>query len=803
MAYVISNTAGNRNFQIADQVINQETTINLIGRNFPNYGEPIAENFVRLLENFANTLPPARALPGQIWFDNASQQLRVRDQNGFWKYANTVRVTQSDYPASSDNGNNTGAMYFDQQTGVLYVSATDGGGNTGKWKPASRAGEVIDPANYFGNVIANAPGSVSSYGTQLKNLFITDDTGVQRAVLALELVQGSTETIMAIFSDHAEFEANTDVVIFSHGEPKSNTYTQQISASNGIGTTIHKGLNLRGDNRTRVEVSNVSDYANLAFALNTGSYENGVANLALTITADNVAHQDADFVPNTPDAHDLGNSTNMFSNVYATTLWLGNEVSGGIVKNGNSTVVIGDAQAPIDDGYFEDLVVTGTLFGDVAGNLTGNVLSGNGNTVILSNGTDGTDAVFTGNVIGQVSDLSNHTTTDLAEGDNLYYTTARVRNNVSVDAQSNLLYSNVTGVFSHQLTTTDVAEGDNLYYTTARIRGNVDAVTVPNVLGELGNLSYNQSTGVFTFAAPSAESVRDHINASASISFSNADGVVSVIPAGVDHNQLNNYVSNKHVDHTEVFVVAGAGLAGTGDITSNVTLNIGQGFGITVNSANIAANVTQIRSLLSIGVGSSAVLSYNNTTGQITFLGDPATATSPPGRWVFSGNVNQSVSGEKNFSRSTTFSLSNGPNILIENEPTIRYSGGSNPTGLRFESSTDPGNNVITFSLTGGIVASDDITAFSDRKLKTDLEQITGALDRVSKLTGYNYTRVDQPGERHTGLIAQDVQEVLPEAVSEHNGTLAVAYGNMMGLIVESIKELQQQVADLQGRLGD
>lgn len=803
MAYVISNTAGNRDFQIADQDINRETTINLIGRNYPNYGEPIAENFVHLLENFANTLPPPRALPGQIWFDRNTEQLRVRDDNGVWKYSNSVRVTNSDYPASDNGGNNTGSLYFDQDAGVLYVSVTDSSSNDNKWQPVVRAGEVIDPENYFDNVIANPPAAISNYGTQLKNLFITDDTGVQRAVLALESVQGNAETIMAIFSDHAEFEANTDVAIFSQGEERSNVFTQQLTDSDGIGTTIRKGLNLRTDNRSRVEASNVSDHANLAFALNTGSYANAQANLALTITADNVAHQDADFVPNTADAHDLGNSTNMFGNVYATTVWLGNDISGGIVKNGNSTVVIGDALAPIDDGYFEDLVVTGTLFGDVDGTLTGNVLSGDGNTVILSNGTDGTDAQFTGNVIGQVSDISNHSTTDLSEGDNLYYTTDRVRNNVSVDAQSNLLYSNVTGVFSHQLTTTDVVEGDNLYYTTSRVRGNVDAVTVPNALGELGNLSYNQSTGIFTFTAPSAESVRDHINASASIDFSNADGVVSVIPAGVDHNQLNNYVANEHVDHSDVYVVAGAGLAGTGDITSNVTLNIGEGFGITVNPANIAANVAQIQSVFDIASGSETVLSYNESTGEIGFLGDSSTVNSAPSRWVFSGNVNQSVSGQKTFSETTTFTFSSGPNLVLENNASIRYGGGTSPATLRFESNTDPANNTVTFTSDGGIVAADDITAFSDRKLKTDLEQITSALDRVCQLTGYNYTRVDQPGQRHTGLIAQDVEQVLPEAVSDHDGTLSVAYGNMMGLIVESIKELQQQVADLQRRLGD
>ena len=67
----------------------------------------------------------------------------------------------------------------------------------------------------------------------------------------------------------------------------------------------------------------------------------------------------------------------------------------------------------------------------------------------------------------------------------------------------------------------------------------------------------------------------------------------------------------------------------------------------------------------------------------------------------------------------------------------------------------------------------------------------------MQQLTGYTYTRTDS-GERQTGLIAQDVQKVLPEAVvdGEH---LSLAYGNLVGLLVEAIKELRAEVAALKG----
>ena len=102
------------------------------------------------------------------------------------------------------------------------------------------------------------------------------------------------------------------------------------------------------------------------------------------------------------------------------------------------------------------------------------------------------------------------------------------------------------------------------------------------------------------------------------------------------------------------------------------------------------------------------------------------------------------------------------------------------------------GNNITAG---GDITATGNVTAYSDARLKTDLTRIEGALDKVEKLAGYTFTRVDS-GERQTGLLAQDVQAVLPEAVvdGEH---LAVAYGNMMGLVVEAIKELRADFEEL------
>lgn len=102
--------------------------------------------------------------------------------------------------------------------------------------------------------------------------------------------------------------------------------------------------------------------------------------------------------------------------------------------------------------------------------------------------------------------------------------------------------------------------------------------------------------------------------------------------------------------------------------------------------------------------------------------------------------------------------------------------------------------------VTGNILASGDVTAFSDARLKTDVVRIDSPLERVKGIEGVLYT--DTEGNRKTGVIAQQVQAVLPEAVhGNESGYLSVAYGNMVGLLVECVKAQQAQIDELVRKL--
>lgn len=110
-----------------------------------------------------------------------------------------------------------------------------------------------------------------------------------------------------------------------------------------------------------------------------------------------------------------------------------------------------------------------------------------------------------------------------------------------------------------------------------------------------------------------------------------------------------------------------------------------------------------------------------------------------------------------------------------------------------------------SFSTIGSIYAFGNVTAYSDVRLKTNIELIPDALDKICQLRGVTYDRRDIDGiGRQTGVIAQEVQAVLPEAVmqaDDEQGTLSVAYGNLVGLLVEAVKELRAEVRELRARV--
>jgi len=113
-------------------------------------------------------------------------------------------------------------------------------------------------------------------------------------------------------------------------------------------------------------------------------------------------------------------------------------------------------------------------------------------------------------------------------------------------------------------------------------------------------------------------------------------------------------------------------------------------------------------------------------------------------------------------------------------------------------------NNSQTFS--GTTTVQGTLVINSDSRLKENLVPITGAVEKIKAITGYNYNRIGSE-KLEMGVIAQEVQVIAPELIIENEeGTLAVAYANMVALLIEAVKEqsaeiaaLKEQVKELKG----
>ena len=236
MPYIINKYSGSELVVLQDGTLDTSTSIGLLGRNYVGYGEVQNENFLFLLENFAGTNPPARALEGQTWYDSVNNKLNTYDGTN-WTPVGAATASEN-----APSGPTEGALWYKISTKQLYVYS-----NISGW-------------------VLVGPEGVSGFGeTRIKAAILRDTSSVNHAVL-LVLVN---DEILSIHS--------------------SDTFTiNALDAITGF-NELQKGVTL---STNTVIAGNVLGNSTTATRLQTGRFINGVyfdGNNDITITANTSA----------------------------------------------------------------------------------------------------------------------------------------------------------------------------------------------------------------------------------------------------------------------------------------------------------------------------------------------------------------------------------------------------------------------------------------------------------------------------------------------------------------------------------
>jgi len=220
---------------------------------------------------------------------------------------------------------------------------------------------------------------------------------------------------------------------------------------------------------------------------------------------------------------------------------------------------------------------------------------------------------------------------------------------------------------------------------------------------------------------------------------------------------------------TGASTLTGAVTAAAGVTVDNLTL-VNGGNEIDVASGNLLLDV---EADIELDANSGNVILKDNGTTFATFVN---TSAGPGNNLILKSGT-------------TTAATFSGANVTFAG--TTASSGNLSTSGtLTVAGTSDLNGNV---DVAGTIVASGNITAFSDMNLKSDIRTIDNALNKVCDLRGVFYTK---DGEAGTGVIAQEIENILPEVVQ--NGEYkSVAYGNIVGVLIEAIKELRNEVKSL------
>lgn len=383
MAYQVDKFNGTFLTSVEDGTIDTTTDIRFVGKNYAGYGEVQNENFLHILESFANTTPPPKAIAGQIWYDSTSTEKKLKFYDGNqWKIASGAKVANI-----APSGLSTGEFWWNSSSRQLY--AWDG-------TDFILVGPEVAPDAGVSSVVAQR---------------VKDDSRTTEHSILKFIVGGNTVAI-ASSDEFTLSDLDNPIADFSRikkGITLVNTPTTGISTAGYVfWGTASNSLKLGGvdaanylqrgditfDNEIRFKDPGfqVGDAADLRIRVEDDDrvvFENRLGQpLRFRITVTEVTDERDVLVltstgaePGSTNVYKLGSLTNVWNEIYGNSIFgnLTGNVTGnvtgeitGTIRANDTTVMINAATKQI--GYVGANIL-GTLTGNVSGNLEGTALN--------------------------------------------------------------------------------------------------------------------------------------------------------------------------------------------------------------------------------------------------------------------------------------------------------------------------------------------------------------------------------------------------------------------------------------------